>query len=210
MRTCTSRALLLAIESLLPRRNLMKISLNIILVCSVFQSGLALAQELQRVEVFGAYSYLNYDATVQDRLNMNGWEASLTYNINRWAAVEGDVSGYYRYDNFFHLGTSRSQNHFYVFGPRFTYHLLFAHTLIGAGTFSGHSTFHGTPGPSESATGFAMALGGGAEKKIARHFAVRGGVDWLFDRFDFPHGVSLNQNSFRLNAGMVYMFGARK
>jgi hypothetical protein len=59
-----------------------------------------------------------------------------------------------------------------------------------------------------------MAFGGGVEKNVTRHFAFRGGADYLFDRFSFPlyvppFGISINQNSFRLNAGMVYVFGPR-
>jgi hypothetical protein len=183
-------------------------ALNIVLVCAILEGGLALAQELQHLEVFGAYSYLNY--------GMNGWEASLGYNINRWLTAEGDASGYYREDVVYHLGSFKSHSHFYVFGPRFNYKALFARTLFGAGNFGNRSSFHLVPGPSESANGFAMALGGGLEKKIARHFAVRGGVDWLFDRFGYyetdnpthPQSVSLNENSFRLNVGIVYTFGA--
>jgi hypothetical protein len=186
--------------------------LKIILACVALQSGLASAQDFPRFEVFGAYSYLIYDISTAAHTNKNGWEASFAYNFNRRLAVEADVSGYYRYDYFEHLWTSHSQNHFYLLGPRFNHGMLFGHALFGAGHFGGHSTFHTEPGPSESADGFAMAFGGGVEKKIARHFAVRGGADWLFDRFSFPsfpHAVSLNQNSFRLNAGMVYVFGGR-
>lgn len=178
-------------------------ALNTILLCAILHGGLALAQELQRLEVFGSYSYLH--------TNMNGWEASLGYNVNRWLTVEGDASGYYRENDVWHLGSFKYHSHFYVFGPRFNYKALFAHTLFGAGNVGNRSSFHTLPGPSGSGSGFAMALGGGVEKKIARHFAARGGIDWLFDRFDYsPHDVIVNENSFRLNVGMVYMFGARK
>jgi hypothetical protein len=72
-----------------------------ILACAALQSGIASAQDVPRIEVFGAYAYLIYDISTANHTNMNGWEASLGYNVNRLLAVEGDVSGYYRYDYWF-------------------------------------------------------------------------------------------------------------
>src|ERR1700733_2124508 len=69
------------------------------------------AQDFPRAEIFGGYSYLSFDVAgardklesvtgddlsfIPGRLNLNGWEASLDVNLNRWVGVEGDFSGHY-------------------------------------------------------------------------------------------------------------------
>ncbi|HVP55322.1 MAG TPA: outer membrane beta-barrel protein [Candidatus Eisenbacteria bacterium] len=189
----------------------MKKVLKVLLFCSILYGKLLWSQDLQRVEVFGAYSFLIYDVSTANHTNMNGWEASLGYNFNRLLAVEADVSGNYRNNQVSHYGYTRSQTHYYLVGPRISHKFLFGHALLGAAQSSAHGVFLGAPGPSGSATGFAMAFGGGVEQRLAKHFAVRGGADYLFNHATFqPHGISLNQNSFRVNAGLVYMFGGLK
>jgi hypothetical protein len=189
--------------------------LNVVLVCAALLSGRAWSQNLQRVEVFGGYSYLYYGVNSLQHTNMSGWEASLGYNFTQRLAIEADCSGNYGYDYAYHYGTFWSQNHFYLVGPRFNYKVLFGHALLGVGQSRSHTVFFGDEfPPSVSATAFAMALGGGVEKKIATHLAIRGGADWLFDHLDvadfFHPSVSPYHNSFRLNVGMVFMFGTRK
>ena len=66
----------------------------------VLAPAVASAQdETPEVEVFGGYSYLNADADFHgiqdDRANLNGWEGSITYNVNRWFGVEADFGGHY-------------------------------------------------------------------------------------------------------------------
>jgi hypothetical protein len=64
------------------------------LVCLL--SSFVLAQDY-RAEVFGGYSYLNADTNeLTPRQSLNGWEGAITVNANKWVAIEGDVSGYYK------------------------------------------------------------------------------------------------------------------
>ena len=50
----------------------------------------ASAQDFPRAEVFGGYSYFNLDTLgLTSRQSLNGWEASVTGNMNRWIGVEG-------------------------------------------------------------------------------------------------------------------------
>lgn len=183
-------------------------ALNTILFCTIVQGGLALAQDFQRAEVFGGYSYLNADSGPNGRQGMNGWEASFAYNVNPWLAVEGDVSGYHRGYSVPKVGTGYSHDYVYVFGPRFNYRMMFAHILFGADHIGTHATFFGEPVDLESLNGFAMAFGGGVQQKIAQHFAIRGGADWVFTHHNVSGGSTFDQNNFRLNVGIVYTFGA--
>src|SRR5450759_633624 len=68
-----------------------------LLLC-LFAFGIAaFAQDYPRAEVFGGYSYVNIDTNgLTLRQNANGWEAAVSGNFNKWFAVEGDVSGYYK------------------------------------------------------------------------------------------------------------------
>jgi hypothetical protein len=178
-------------------------------------SGLVFAQDFQRAEVFGGYSYLNIDTNgLTSRQSMNGWETSLSVNFNKWVAAEGDFSGYYK--GYGALGVSaRASDYGYVFGPRFNYRpndsfTVFGHTLFGGdhlgGSVSG-SLFGYPVSASASQNGFAMAFGGGVQQRIAKHFAVRGGADWVLTHHNVFGGNSVDQNNFRLSVGVVYTFG---
>ena len=60
---------------------------------ALFVPLVALAQdEFPRAEVFGGYSYFRANP---DKLNLNGWDASVAGNITNWFGVEGDFSGHY-------------------------------------------------------------------------------------------------------------------
>src|SRR6266496_6531464 len=56
-----------------------------------------IAQDVPKVEVFGGYSYLNLDTNgLTDRLNFNGFDTNVTFNVNRYWGVEGDFAGYFQ------------------------------------------------------------------------------------------------------------------
>ena len=185
-------------------------------LCTVLLGGLAAAQEYQRAEVFGGYSYLNVDTNgLTSRQSLNGWESSLSININKWLAGEGDVSGYYK--GYSALGVSaRVSDYGYVFGPRFNYRpndssTVFVHTLFGGDHLGGSvsGSLFGIPiSGSASQNGFAMAFGGGVQQKVAPHFAVSASTDWVLTRHNIFGGNRVNQNNFRVGVGVVYTFGA--
>src|ERR1700691_3659321 len=53
--------------------------------------------QYSRADLFAGYSYVNIDTNgLTSRQNANGWEAAVSGNFNKWFAVEGDVSGYYK------------------------------------------------------------------------------------------------------------------
>jgi len=184
--------------------------------------GPAFGQEAPRVEIFGGYSYLNFDFSTPtkglvDRESFNGWEASATFNVNRWLGLEGDFSGHYKGDCLNVSGLT-CKDYSFMGGPRFAYRrgkaTVFAHGLFGgdhlSGSFSGFSISH---------TAFALAAGGGIDYAVTKHISIRiGEVDYLMTRHaaqDFIpllSGLNLpgHENNVRVSAGVVFTFGGTR
>jgi hypothetical protein len=173
----------------------------------------AFAQDYPRAEVFGGYSYLNFDINqLGPRQSANGWEASVSGNVNRWFAIEGDVAGYYKTYHIdlnpilLGLGSFDVNYHDYSYlgGPRINFRPAFVHALVGGDHLS-----ENVLGLSFSQDGFAAAFGGGIEWKVAPQWAVRGSGDYVLSRHNLFGGSRVNQNNFRASVGIVYLFGAR-
>ena len=163
-------------------------------------------QDVPRAEVFGGYSYLNFDTVgVTNRLNMNGWEASATFNLNRWVGVEADFSGHYK-GNCGGITGLTCKDLAFMGGPRFTYRkdriTAFAHGLFG-----GDNGSLGVFNVSVSDTPFAWAAGGGVDYAITKTISIRmGQVDYFMTRHLNDLGLA-NQNNIRVSAGIVFTFG---
>jgi opacity protein-like surface antigen len=170
------------------------------------------AQDVPRVEVFGGYSYVNIDTNgLISRQSANGWETSVAGNFNRWFALEGDFSGYYKTYavdlSAIDLGVVDVNVHDYGFvgGPRFNFHPFFVHALVGFDHLSGSAL-----GFSASQNSFAGAFGGGIQWPVAQHWAVRGSADYVLTQHNIFGGPAYTQNNFRVSAGIVYTFGGRR
>ena len=168
--------------------------------------------------------------TFKIRPGFQGWEASGQFNLNHWLGIKADLSGHYgnliiaTFNSgppFLPRAFSGPDEHIYdyLFGPvvshRAARYTVFAHSLIGAEHmgFGNFSTVPGLgvpitlPGPSSS-NALAVALGGGLDLKLTRHFALRAG------QFDYQlvnssangHG---HQNDFRFSSGIVFGFGGK-
>lgn len=129
----------------------------------------AFAQEQDRIEIFGGYSYTGYSvfglySGPWTRYWFNGWEASGAVKFAPHVSAEGDFSGGW---------SSSPWNEFsfrtYMAGPRISgqYHRVgvYGHVLFGGLTLS--AIFNG---PRNS---FATALGGGTDLWVSRRFGVR-------------------------------------
>lgn len=163
--------------------------------------------------MFAGYSYLNVDTNgLASRQSLNGWEASLAINVNRWLAGEGDFSGNYG-NNIFEaiVGPSTlsasAHDYMYLGGPRVNLGPAFIHALVGGDTAGGNLF-----GLSLSETSFAAAFGGGIQSKVfGGHWAVRSSVDYVLTRHSQEFlfgGERFTQNNFRVGGGIVYMFGS--
>ncbi len=178
-----------------------------------------LAQKTPAVELFGGYSYLRtHTFSGGGDYNLNGWQASLTNNMNRWLGLEADFNNHY--------GTAppafvdRSPRFSYLFGPRFTFRMLpgvtpFAHALFGA--VRGTAVVE-TSGPvcppvgvpycvtlTRPQTAFGMAYGGGLDLKVTRGMWLRlFQADYMTSNF-----TNDGRNDLRVSAGIVLRFGRK-
>src|ERR1700733_4341651 len=107
-----------------------------LLFCLVVPS-VAFSQE-SRADLFAGYSYLNIDTNgLTPRQSANGWEASVSGNFNKWFAVEGDVSGYYKTYSIDLASLNLSTldvtvtDYSYAAGPRINLRPIFFHALFG-------------------------------------------------------------------------------
>jgi len=184
-------------------------------------SLLTAAQDTPRFEVFGGYSYANASRTFAvDRPSLNGWNAALTVNANRWLGVVGDFSGYYGSPSI-SIATPvvclappcprpqvnfDTKVHTFLLGPQVSFRTRrvtpFAHALFGLGRTSVHIDSPFSTVGTISNNAFAMALGGGVDVNINSRLAWRVQPDYL--QTDFLHQT---QKNFRISTGPVFKFG---
>lgn len=165
-------------------------------------AALPAAAQAPKAEVFGGYSYVRVNpGSGIDGINLNGWNASVTGNLNDWFGITGDFGGVYGSPNI--SGTSVNTNaHTFLFGPTIKARSdklePFAHALFGGARLKGSSL-----GVSASDTSFAMALGGGVDWKANDAVSIRlAQFDYLLTRFGGD-----SQHNARISAGIVFRFG---
>jgi Outer membrane protein beta-barrel domain len=155
----------------------------------------AVAQEnAPKAELFGGYQYTRFDGG----LNANGWDTTVTTNLNRWVGVAGDFSGAYKTQS----GVSFN-NYTYTFGPvvslRRNERLTpFAHFL--AGGFHSSTALSGVSAPDN---GFAMMFGGGVDVTATRHLGLRA---FQFDWLSLHSSGSTDNNNMRISTGLLVRF----
>ena len=177
----------------------MKSLLGLIVVVGLLSLPL-LAADYPKAEVFGGYQYLRLNDVLGTGvgINANGWDASLTGNVNQWLGVTGDFGGTYKSatggDLHFYTYTGGpviNLNHSGVVNP-------FVHALFGGARLGGSASGVGSGGTN----GFTMMYGGGVDVKMSRMLALRGQVDWEYFRFS---GLNFNKNV-RVSTGIVLRF----
>jgi len=163
-------------------------------------AALSFAADAPKAEVFGGFSLLHASegSFSSDTVNLGGWAASVTGNLNRYFGVTGEISGQYK--NEVDGVTIDAKLHNFLFGPQVGYRSgkvrTFAHALFGVSHLTG-------TGVSENA--FGMALGGGLDVKVNKMVSVRlAQADLLQTRF-----FDDTQNHFRYQAGIVLNLGGK-
>jgi opacity protein-like surface antigen len=196
----------------------MKLVFSLLIAFSATAS--ALAQEPSKIEVFGGYSLLRADGGSGPSENLNGWNASINYNLNKILGVKADFSGHYTNTTITNPFTGTSSNldvsdFTFLFGPQFSYRkkekvVPFAHVLLGGfrGKTSGAPVDIGFPGlpvfinPGSTNTSFGAAFGGGLDIKLTNGLAFRlVQADYLLTRFGDE-----TQNNLRIGTGLVLRF----
>jgi hypothetical protein len=189
--------------------------------------SLVMAQETAapKAEIFGGYSYLRNNSN-----GFNGFTGQGTVNLSHYFGVTAQVDGNYRsaanLSSFSILGISPSANqHLYdlLAGPtataRFGKNSVFAHALFGVAHSSlnagvGLPIIGGISTGLTSASGFAMAFGGGVDLGLTRRIALRvAQIDYLRTQFSATDALltglsttGARQNSWRYSAGIVFRF----
>ncbi|MFZ0287978.1 MAG: outer membrane beta-barrel protein [Candidatus Sulfotelmatobacter sp.] len=118
----------------------------------------------------------------------NGWNAEAQFNANRWVGIVADFGGRYGTPITASSGVKLSglpngTGYSFLVGPVLSYRTksrmtLFVHALFGLdrASLSASTISGGTSPVSSSATSytdFAVALGGGLDYRVSRHFALR-------------------------------------
>jgi hypothetical protein len=177
--------------------------LNVLLFLTAGQEVYA-QTEVPRVELFAGFSYLPADGMDFPRENSNGFQFSLTGNVNRWFGIAGDFGG--QYSTATDLGpgfpgvTAKTSVYEYLVGPRFSIrrdkYNLFFHGLVGGA--KGNS---GMQGFSDSA--FTFAGGGGLDIYVDKHFSIRAiQMDYI------GSFVDILENNARIGFGVVLRLGS--
>lgn len=186
------------------------------LLVAFLLSGVASAQNVPAIDVFGGYSYLRFNvpsgssqlSITSDHLIPRGWEASGSVLLLRHIAAEADF-GVQKLNRC--GGTAFNCNNFsYMFGPRYelggrTGRLSgFVHVLAGRDRMNLPLS---APGQSVPDTSIAAAAGAGLNYWFFRHVGLQlGPVDFVYTNHlndsRFPA-----QYSYRGAAGIVVRFG---
>ncbi len=148
----------------------------------VFGSQEARAQGAPKYEVFGGYSYKS-DDIIRERLNLNGFEASVTRNFANGLGIEGNVAGSY----------GEHTHHTYMAGLKYTFKgdkvRPYVHALAGLDQFE------------TSTVGFATAFGGGVDARINDRISIRI-VQVDYAPVFYPEAA----HNVRVSTGIVFTF----
>jgi len=183
-------------------------------------SMMAMAADAPAVEIFGGYSFIRADTTaafdIPDgtfNLNMNGWDASIAFNANKWAGFVVDIGGAAASPSSISENLMEDISNVdmrtlsFMVGPRFSVRkgkvTPFAQALFGyahvVADFEGENVFREND--------FAMAFGAGLDVNIGDWAAVRPvQVECLSIRSGETGNFSKN---FRYSTGIVVKIGKR-
>jgi len=188
--------------------------LVLVAVCLLGFSVMTMAADTPAIEVFGGYSLVVVDTSTAFgsdagfNLNLNGWNAQVAFNGNKWAGFVADFGGYYGSIEDTYNGESASvHTHSIMFGPRIALHrgavTPFLQALFGYARITGD--VQGTNVFKEN--DFAMAFGGGLDVNVKKNLAFRPAQ---IDYFTTKTGLTGDfAGHFRYSAGIVLKLGKR-
>ncbi len=163
------------------------------------------AQDKPKVEIFGGYSYLHTDDALD--LDLHGWNASVTGNLNKWFGIKADFSGHYTTEEISPGIKADLSGYLFLIGPQFAYRKHdtwqpFGHVLLGA-AHQQASARTPTGRFSTSDTAFAFVVGAGLDAHVIKPLAIRlFQADYVLTNFNDD-----TQHNFRLSTGLVLRLG---
>jgi opacity protein-like surface antigen len=177
-------------------------------------SAFVVGQPVDRIEVFGGYTYVTSDFSLVSSGGASGWNASANFKVRPSWGVVADFSGFYPSSSPCSLPCSVSgKSYTFLFGPQASLTRgrisPFARFLFG-GSHVSLPSVQGTSvtSPFSSNSAFSLAAGGGVDLSVTRRIALRGQLDWLHTRFKGAGGVqvALQNNVARIATGVVFQF----
>ena len=216
----------------------MKTKKSVLILATMVFAATAFAQDTAKFEVFGDYSYMQFNPTIsglQSRA-FNGGGGGAQVNFGRFFAIKGDFQGYGSTQwtltttgptvtphGTVPAGTFKSNGNMftYLFGPVVGFHAkklyVYGEYLMGGSASNAYGQLAnsidaagGTVNASASQHPFTMAFGGGIDLNLNKHVALRlGEMDWVLTRYTNPLTDTNNQNSFRYLGGIVFKFGGQ-
>jgi opacity protein-like surface antigen len=165
------------------------------------------AQDVPKAEVFAGFQYgrINDLRAVNTGLNTSGFTVEGTYNVNKVLGVVADFGASY--------SNKQTNLYSYMFGPRVSLRnnsriTPFAHALFGGAHASRVPA--NTPGTFKSASGFAMALGGGLDVKLTQRVSLRPFQgEYYYTRIGVNNLQRDSQSHLRLSFGVNFTFGKK-
>jgi opacity protein-like surface antigen len=164
------------------------------------------------IDVGLGYSYVSHGESHSNRVALRGADASFTIGASR-LGLRVDL-GYARAGNV--LGTGRHSDVLsYLAGPvvyptRHRNFDTYIHVLVGGARVTGPVLLNGGGFLIGGwATGYAWAVGGGADYWLSDSMAIRTGVDYMRTAYFDPSLATRGQSNMRATAMVVYFFGRR-
>src|SRR5882724_10967913 len=152
-------------------------------------------EEGYRWDLAVGYEYIHFDST-QFSANLSGLHTDLTYNLNSWFGLEGNVVSAWGGE----IGGERTKYVLYAAGGRVGFGPLrkrlspWAHALVGG--------VHLNPQVGgESKNSFAVQAGGGADWAYNSRVSLRAEADYVRSTL-----YSSTQNNFQIGLGAVIHF----
>jgi len=185
------------------------------------------AQDTPKVEIPVGFSMINVHPNLAPITSFNvfGGGGQVDFNFGNYFGIKADLMGYTQgsglrnqLEQHGFVGAANGNVFTYMFGPQVKKHTgvfqPFGEALFGAAHTNAYATILTDEGRilqgQGNNNGFAMALGGGIDLQVAKHFAIRPvEVDYLLTRFTANHvaNYTANQNNFRYFGGLEFLFG---
>jgi opacity protein-like surface antigen len=177
-------------------KNMMMRKVILVVTMLIIASVCAYAQddEYPVFELSGTYSILVADIDFLDNETLHGWGIGGQVNLSKWFGIAGEYTANHGASGpvtifaaeggtVYNIPELDTKVNYLLFGPRFSYRhkyvTVFGHWLAGAG--------HNKLNDEKGAAGFqdvsnwtwAMAIGGGLDINMGKHFALRAAqFDW--------------------------------
>ncbi|HTR47787.1 MAG TPA: hypothetical protein VMM16_10420 [Verrucomicrobiae bacterium] len=170
-----------------------------------------------KYEVSGGYTYRSYYSADGTTLGMNGWYASVDYNVYRWLGIVGEFADTAKNQGIIQgVPVGDTQIYTFLAGPQiypFAHRKLspFGRFMYGAKYYrDAVPTFGGFPGSTITSLVRGWQLGGGIDYNVTRRVGIR------LIQFDvgssnfFPNTQNFANRSLRsVSVGIVFHFGER-